>query len=71
MTQYQDIEIVCLCGTKFNWSAGEQKFLQSLIDDGKTNRRDGSLITFNQPKRCKECRLKRRQEKEAQRHAIE
>ena len=62
MNQFEDINLVCLCGEPFVWSSGEQQFLQSLIDDGKTNR-DGSAITFTQPKRCRECRAKKKEER--------
>lgn len=62
MNQFEDIELTCICGAPFTWTSGEQGFLQSLIDDGKTNR-DGSTITFTQPKRCKECRLKKKEER--------
>jgi len=63
MNQYEDKELICICGEPFTWTAGEQRFLQSLIDDGKANR-DGSLITFTTPKRCKSCRVKKKREYE-------
>jgi len=65
-SQYQNIELICLCGEPFIWTAGEQAFLQGLIDDGKTNK-NGSPITFMQPKRCKECRIIKKQRYETQR----
>ena len=72
-SSFQDVEIECMnikdsrfrdCEGNFVWSRGEQNFLQRLIDEGKENR-DGSPVTFTQPKRCKSCRLKKRQEREA------
>ena len=61
--QYKNIEITCLfCGQEFTWTPGEQTFLQALIDDGKKNP-DGSDITFTQPKRCRDCRMKKKQER--------
>lgn len=62
MNEYQDIQLVCICGAQFTWTSGEQQFIQGLIDDGKTNR-DGSPITVIQPKRCKPCRLKKKEER--------
>lgn len=62
--EYEDVKFSCVgCGSQVRWTAGEQKFLQNLIDDGKTNQ-DGTPITFTQPKRCKECRIKRKEEME-------
>lgn len=63
---FEDKELVCTqCRTNFIWTFGEQEFIQGLIDDGKTGR-DGRPIVMTTPKRCKECRLKRKQEKERQ-----
>jgi len=61
LKSFKDILITCICGKSFVWTAGEQRFLQNLIDDGKTNR-DGSPISFTRPKRCLECRLKKKEE---------
>lgn len=61
--EYQDIKLTCLCGEPFIWTRGEQKFLQSLIDDGKMNR-DGTPITFIQPKRCAPCRKWNKEKRE-------
>lgn len=70
---FQEIEVQCMnannpkyedCEGDFIWSKGEQKFLQRLVDEGKINH-DGSPVTFTQPRRCKSCRLKKRQEREA------
>lgn len=60
--QYEDIELVCLCGKPFVWTAGEQKFLQALVDEGKENR-DGSPVTFTKPKRCAPCRKKKKEQR--------
>lgn len=53
----QDIEITCIdCSEKFVWTAGEQDFMQKLVDD-LTNL---SVKRMVPPKRCKECRDKRK-----------
>ena len=65
MQQYEDLALSCkFCGDHFIWTAGEQDFIQRLIDAGKRNK-DGTLIVFAQPKRCIECRLKKRKMMEA------
>lgn len=72
-SSFQEVEIQCMnannpkygdCEGMFVWSKGEQKFLQRLVDEGKTNS-DGSQVTFTQPRRCKSCRLAKRREREA------
>jgi len=51
MTEYKDKTIKCLdCGTEFVFSARDQEFY---AEKGFTN----------EPKRCKECRAKRKAEK--------
>ena len=47
-SQYQNIELICLCGEPFIWTAGEQAFLQGLIDDGKTNKNGSPILLCNQ-----------------------
>lgn len=52
---YEDIEVTCCdCGETFTWTAGEQKFLNELYKKGR-------LPEVTKPKRCKECRLKKKQ----------
>ena len=53
-----DIEIKCACGEEFTFTVGEQRFMQGLLDDGK-------ITELRQPKRCKECREKKKREQEA------
>ena len=61
MKEYQDIELICLCGAPFIWTSGEQKFLNDLADEGK-------IASVQQPRRCVPCRqqkktqMKRREE---------
>lgn len=53
--QYQDIELTCLCGMPFIWTSGEQKFINDLLESGK-------IPSVQTPKRCLECRKKRKEE---------
>lgn len=53
----QDIQIRCACGEEFVWTVGEQRFMQSLLSDGK-------ITELRSPKRCKDCRAKKKAEKE-------
>lgn len=46
----EDVTIVCLCGQPFTFSAGERKFFEQK--------------GFQQPKRCPDCRAKKRRERE-------
>lgn len=55
--EYQDIEIVCFCGKTFLWEIGEQMFMDDLFADGK-------IDAVTKPKRCKECRLKKKAQKQ-------
>ena len=61
--EYEDMEVVCRCGVPFVWTQGEQSFLQSLVEEEKVNK-DGSPVTFTKPKRCEDCRRKKREERE-------
>lgn len=54
--EYEDKDLVCLCGERFVWTMGEQKFLDDLLASGKVDE-------VKQPKRCKPCRLKKREER--------
>ena len=54
MNQYQEIEIRCECGETFIWTAGEQSFMAKLHEEGKVDK-------VNRPKRCPECRAKKKQ----------
>ena len=58
MLEYQDIEITCLCGQPFIWTAGEQSFLNDLVLDGK-------IPSVQQPKRCIPCRKRKKEERES------
>lgn len=50
MTEYTEVELNCMgCGVMFVWTPGEQKFLQSLVEDGK-------IPSAQTPKRCVNCR---------------
>lgn len=60
--EYQDIELVCTCGEKFTWSAGEQTFMNDLATQGK-------VTTVIPPKRCASCRQKRKMEREMRENA--
>lgn len=52
---FQDIEKTCVeCGAGFIWTAGEQKFMNRLYDEGKVQ----SVI---EPKRCPACRAKKKE----------
>mgnify|MGYP001616301344 CR=1 FL=1 len=53
-----DIEIKCACGVEFTFTVGEQRFMQSLLEDGK-------ISELRQPKRCGVCRAKKKAEREA------
>jgi hypothetical protein len=65
MQQYEDLALSCkFCGNHFIWTQGEQEFIQRLIDAGKKNR-DGSPIIYAEPKRCIDCRLKKKKMMEA------
>jgi hypothetical protein len=56
--EYQDIELKCICGKDFIWELGEQKFMHQLLDAGK-------IPSVQTPKRCPECRAKKKAEREA------
>ena len=54
---FNDIELRCVqCESPFTWSKGEQEFMNDLLEKGKINE-------VNTPKRCKECRAKKRKER--------
>ena len=54
---YQDIQLTCFCGNSFVWTPGEQEFMDSLYEQGK-------ITSIIQPKRCADCRLKKKEERE-------
>lgn len=54
----QDIQIRCACGAEFEWTIGEQRFMKGLLAEGK-------ISELRQPKRCKDCRAKKKMEREA------
>lgn len=67
-TEYQDRDLTCVCGNVFIWTAGEQTFIYDLLEKGKLDEeqpdgtvRPGRVII---PKRCKECRAKKKAERE-------
>ena len=59
-TSYSDINLVCGCGAEFIWTAGEQKFMQDLLDKGK-------IDMVRTPKRCQKCRAKKKREDDERR----
>jgi len=61
MEDYKNIQLVCFCGKPFEWSVGEQKFLQDLYDKGK-------IPSVAIPKRCPSCRAKNREKKSRQQY---
>lgn len=56
-TIFKDKDLVCLCGEAFVWTAGEQEFMQSLMDNGK-------ISSVQTPKRCAKCRLANKRARE-------
>lgn len=59
-TQYEDKWLSCKdCGVDFLLEAGEIAFLHRLEEEGKTDA-DGNLMQYREPKRCRDCRNKRR-----------
>lgn len=55
--EYQDIELTCQeknCGKTFLFTAGEQDFMNGLMEDGK-------IQSVTAPKRCEDCRAKKRE----------
>lgn len=56
MSDYQNIEVTCVCGVVFDWTPGEQTFLNDLVSAGK-------IQSVQQPKRCVDCRRKRKEER--------
>jgi putative zinc ribbon protein len=57
MSPYNDIDLACVCGERFTWSAGEQEFLNDLYIKGK-------IPAVNTPKRCPPCRQRKKIERE-------
>ena len=57
--EYKDIELICICGAPFTWQAGEQQFMDSLMESGK-------IPSVQVPKRCQKCRQERKAQREAQ-----
>lgn len=52
---YKDIESICIeCGKEFIWTEGEQSFMNQLLENKK-------IKNIVQPKRCKDCRMKRKE----------
>ena len=59
--EYKDIKLTCLCGKDFLWEAGEQKFMNDLMENGRLDKHDeeGNITekgTVKPPRRCRECR---------------
>lgn len=55
---FEDIELRCVqCENPFTWTKGEQAFMNDLLEKGKISQ----VMT---PKRCKECRAKKRKERD-------
>ena len=69
MDEFEDKNLTCICGAPFVWTAGEQDFMQDLLEKGKFDRVDkdtgenipGEVMT---PKRCVPCRRKKKEERE-------
>ena len=60
-SEYADVALSCaFCGDHFIWTEGEQLFIKALVDAGKKNR-DGTPVVFNTPRRCADCRRKKRE----------
>lgn len=52
---YQDIEKTCVqCSSPFTWTAGEQRFMNRLHEEGK-------IQSVSEPKRCPDCRAKKKE----------
>ena len=51
----EDKKIVCFCGEEFIWTAGAQKFIEQLKQDGK-------IDEVHEPRRCFDCRVKRKKQ---------
>lgn len=58
MPEFYDIDITCGCGASFIWTAGEQKFMEQLKEEGKIDQ-------INKPKRCPNCRADKKRRFEA------
>lgn len=56
MDEFKDTYLVCVCGLDFNWTAGEQAFMNDLLNKGKIQR----VIP---PKRCPDCRMIKKRER--------
>jgi len=55
MENLSDIKIQCIdCKTSFLFTIGEQEFMQGLKNDGK-------IASVNAPKRCGDCRQKKKE----------
>lgn len=57
--ELQCVEPGCPNGGTFIFTRGEQKFLHKLVNEGKTDR-EGKPMEYREPKRCGECRAKRK-----------
>lgn len=57
MDNFEDIEIKCKCGRSFVWTAGEQKFMSKLLQEGKLQR----IFT---PRHCPKCRRHKKETQE-------
>ena len=56
--QYQDINLTCVCNSPFVWTRGEQLFINKLKDEGK-------IPSVQTPRRCLDCRAKKKAERKA------
>lgn len=61
MNEFEDKDLVCICGELFVWTAGEQNFINDLYLKKK-------IPSVQTPKRCQPCREKKRKEREKQEH---
>ncbi len=52
---YEDKTITCKdCRSRFTWTAGERKFMQELLDNGK-------IPSLSEPVRCRPCKQLKRE----------
>jgi ribosomal protein S6E (S10) len=60
----QDKDLTCEDdGQPFVFEAGEQRFLHRLVIEGGKDR-NGQPMTYREPKRCRDCRAKRKAQRE-------
>ena len=70
MSEFFDKTLTCVdCNEDFIWTAGEQEFIYDLKEKGKLDEKmpDGSIKIgeVKHPRRCIECRKKKKAQREA------